>query len=168
MDGEDTTWMEVFEKKGLHQEAGILENYGITCETDVSLLDRDDFFKLVLNVLKSMEGKKLERWCDTVRARDENMLTSSLNTTAGAELLSSEELNVLTLPVHSATVVEVDTSGGTEAPVKKDKITLTEEQEAFTRQFQSDESKIDKTRKITLRHVSGRGVSMKKHGARVL
>jgi len=34
--------MVVLEKKGLHQAAGILENYGIDSETDVSLLDQGD------------------------------------------------------------------------------------------------------------------------------
>ena len=50
----------MLEKKGLHQAAGILESYGIDSETDVSLLDRDDFYKLVSNGLKPMEGKKLD------------------------------------------------------------------------------------------------------------
>ena len=86
--------------------AGILENYGIDCETDVSLLDRDDFSKLTSNGIKPMEGKKLEHWCNVVCARDENMLTSSLNTPAGAALPSSEALNVLTLPAYSATMTE--------------------------------------------------------------
>jgi hypothetical protein len=83
----------------------------------VSLLDRDDFSKLASNGLKPMEGKKLERWCNTVRAPAENMLTSSLNTPAGAALLSSEALNVLTLAAHSATMAECvsdNDSGGTE------------------------------------------------------
>jgi hypothetical protein len=39
MEGTDTGWMTVLEKKGLHQVAGLLENYGIDSETDVSLLD---------------------------------------------------------------------------------------------------------------------------------
>ncbi len=52
--------MTVLEKKGLHQAAGILESYGIDSETDVTLLDRDDFSKLASNGLKPMEGKKLE------------------------------------------------------------------------------------------------------------
>ena len=34
----------MFEKKGLHQATEILESYGI--ETTVSVLDRDDFYKL--------------------------------------------------------------------------------------------------------------------------
>ena len=95
MDWEDTAWLPVLEKKGIHQTAWILENYGIDCETDVSLLDRDDFSKLTSNGLKPMEGKKLECRCNSVRVRVENMLTSSLNTPEGALLLSSEALNVL-------------------------------------------------------------------------
>jgi hypothetical protein len=45
-------------------------------------------------------------------------------------------------------------------------ITLTEEQERFAKQFHPDVSKIDRTRKITVRHVSDRGSSTKKQGAR--
>ena len=58
MGGADTFCLTVLEKKGLHQVAG----------------------------LKPMEGKKLEVWCDTVRARVENILD--------------------TLPVHSSTMSE--------------------------------------------------------------
>ena len=57
-------------------------------------------------------------------------------------------------------------SAGTEALAKKAKITLTEEQERFAKQFHPAASKIDRTRKITVRHVSGRGSSTKKQGAR--
>jgi hypothetical protein len=57
-------------------------------------------------------------------------------------------------------------SAGTEAPAKKTKITLTEEQERFAKQFHPAASTIDRTRKITVRHVSGRGFSTKKQGAR--
>ena len=78
MDGEDTVCLVVLEKKGLHQSAGILESYGIDSETDVSLFDRDDFSKLSSNGLKPMEGKKLERWSNDVRARAENMLTHGM------------------------------------------------------------------------------------------
>jgi hypothetical protein len=70
----------------------------------VSLVDRDDFSKLSSNGLKPMEGKKLERWCNAVRERTENMLTSSFNNPTGAALPSSEALNVLTLPAYSATM----------------------------------------------------------------
>ena len=56
MDGEVTVWLVVLEKKGLYQVTGILENYWIDRETDVSLLDRDEFFKLASNGFKPMEG----------------------------------------------------------------------------------------------------------------
>ena len=45
-------------------------------------------------------------------------------------------------------------------------IILTEEEEKFDKQFQSAPSKIDKARKKNQRHVSGRGASLKKQGAR--
>ena len=93
-------------EKGLHQVEEILENYGIDSETDVSLLDRDDFSKLASRGLKPMEGKKLQDWCDDVCARVENMSSSSLNTQGGAGLLSSETLNVLTVPAHSDTMTQ--------------------------------------------------------------
>ena len=57
-------------------------------------------------------------------------------------------------------------SAGTEAPAKKAKITLTEEQERFAKQFHPPASKIDRMRKITIRHVAGRGSSTKKQGTR--
>ena len=47
VEGTDTGWLAVLEKKGLHQAAGILENYGIDSETDVSLLDQGDLCNLV-------------------------------------------------------------------------------------------------------------------------
>jgi hypothetical protein len=43
---------------------------------------------------------------------------------------------------------------------------LTEEQERFAKQFHPPASKIDKKRKITVRHVACRGSSTKKQGAR--
>ena len=91
----DTGLLTVFEKNGLYQEADILENYGIDSETDVSVLDQDDFRKLVSRGIKSLYVKKIERWCQAVCARVENMLSSSLNTPAAAALLSSEELEML-------------------------------------------------------------------------
>ena len=57
-------------------------------------------------------------------------------------------------------------SAGTEAPAKKAKMTLTAEQEKFAKQFHPAASKIDRPRKIPTRHVTGRGASMKKQGAR--
>jgi hypothetical protein len=49
-----------------------------------------------------------------------------------------------------------DSSGGTEAPAKKAKIVLTEEEENFAKKFHPVVSKIDKEWKIPLRHVSDR------------
>jgi hypothetical protein len=85
----------VLQKKGLHQAAEIHENDGINSETDVSVLDRDDFCKLTSRELKPLQAKKPERWCDAVSARAENMLSSSLNTPAAAALLSCEGLTAM-------------------------------------------------------------------------
>ena len=61
VEGEESGWLSELEKKGLHQAAEILENYGINSETDVSVLDRDDFCKLASRGLKPLEAKKLQR-----------------------------------------------------------------------------------------------------------
>ncbi len=53
MEGEDTGSMSELEKKGMHQAVGILENYGIASETDVSLLDQGDLRNLVSQGLKT-------------------------------------------------------------------------------------------------------------------
>ena len=81
--------------------AEILENYGIDSETDLLVLDQDDFSKLASRGLKPLYAKKLERWCGAVRERAENMLPSSLKTPAASALLSSETLNVVTPAAHS-------------------------------------------------------------------
>jgi hypothetical protein len=96
----------VLEKNGLSLAAEILENYGIDSETDLSVLDQDDFSKLASRGLKPLYVKKLECWCDDVCERVENMLPSSLNTPAAAALLSSEALNVVTPVAHLVVVVE--------------------------------------------------------------
>jgi hypothetical protein len=106
MEGEDTGWLSELEKKGLHQASGILENYGIDSETDVSLLDQGDLRNLVSQGMKPIQLKKIERWCDAVRPRADKTLFSSLNNPTVAALLSSEELNVMTLPSPCATVAE--------------------------------------------------------------
>jgi hypothetical protein len=106
MEGTDTGWMSVLEKKGLDQAAGLLQNYGIDSETDVSLLDQGDLRNLVSQGLNPMQLKKLEHWCEAVRPRAEKTLPSSLNTPTAAALLSSETLNVLTRPAPCDTVSE--------------------------------------------------------------
>ena len=63
-----TAWLTVFEKNGLDLAADILENYGIDSETDVSVLDQDDFSKLVSRGIKTLDDtEKLEYWSDSVR-----------------------------------------------------------------------------------------------------
>ncbi len=124
MEGTDTGWMTVFEKKGLHHEAGLLENYGIDSETDMSLLDQVDLRNLVSQGLKPIQLKKQEHWCEAVCARTEKTLPSSLNTPTVAALLSSEALNVLTLPTPCATVVESvsDNAGQCRRCIRGDRI----------------------------------------------
>jgi hypothetical protein len=75
---------------------------------------------LVSEGLKPLQGKKLERWCDDVRPRVENTLPSSLNTPGGGALLSSEGLNVLTLPAHSATVTAPVSDNDSEGDEEED------------------------------------------------
>ena len=65
----DTGWLTELVKKGLHQAVEILDNYGIDSETDVSVLDQDDLSNLVSRDLKSLDDKKLQRWCDAVWLR---------------------------------------------------------------------------------------------------
>ncbi len=43
MEQTDTGWLTVLEKNGLRLAADIFENYGIDSETDLSVLDQDDF-----------------------------------------------------------------------------------------------------------------------------
>ncbi len=104
----------MLEKKGLHQVTDILDKCGI-------VLDRDDFCKLVSEGMKPLQSKKLESWCDDVRPRVENTLPSSLNTPGGAALLSSEELNVLTLPLYSDTVTAPVSDNDSEGDEEEDR-----------------------------------------------
>jgi hypothetical protein len=46
VEGTETGRLSVLEKNGLGPAAEILENYGIDSETDLFVLDQDDFSKL--------------------------------------------------------------------------------------------------------------------------
>ncbi len=46
MEQTDTGWLTVLEKNGLRLTADILENYGIDSETDLSVVDQDDFSEI--------------------------------------------------------------------------------------------------------------------------
>ncbi len=105
-------WLTVLEKNGLGPAAGILENYGIDSETDLLVLDQDDFSNLASRGLKLLYAKKLERWCGAVRERAENMLPSSSKTPAASALLSSEVLNVVTPAAHSVGAQESECESG--------------------------------------------------------
>ena len=178
--GTPTDWLAVLEKKGLYQVAWILENYGIDSETDVSLLDQGDLRKLVEQGLKPMQLKKLECWCDAVRPRAEKTLPSSLNTPTTAcegecdgdkdcgEEDDDDSENVLEIVLEQSGTADSTgvASGGTEARAKKAKLTLTEDEKIFAKKFLPAASKIDKERKKALRHVTGRGSSVKRQGAR--
>ena len=93
MEEQEDGWLTVLEKNGLGPAAAIFENYGIDSETDLLVLDPDDFSKLAARGLKPLHVKKLERWCESVHEREKNMLP---NAPTAAALLSSEALNVVT------------------------------------------------------------------------
>ena len=109
------------------------------------------------------------------------MVTPAAHSVAAAESVSENEIErdgeeddddsdddcQIVLEQSGTVDSTVTSSAGTEAPAKKAKITLTEEQERFAKQFHPAASKIDRTRKITVRHVSVRGSSTKKQGARL-
>jgi len=114
MEEQEDGWLTVLEKNGLGPAAAILENYGVDSETDLLVLDQDDFNKLASRGLKPLYGKKLERWCGAVRERAENMLPSSLKTPAASALLSSEALNVVTPAAHSVGAQESECESGAE------------------------------------------------------
>jgi hypothetical protein len=108
------------EKNGLGPAAAILEDYGIDSETDLLVLDQDDFSKLASRGLKPLYGKKLERWCGALRERAENMLPSSLKTPAASAVLSSEALNVVTPAAHSVGAQESECESGAENESERD------------------------------------------------
>ena len=52
MEEQEDGWLTVLEKNGLGPVAAILDDYGITSETDLLVLDQDDFAKLDSRGLK--------------------------------------------------------------------------------------------------------------------
>lgn len=57
----DTTWRALLVTKGLSAAAPILEDYGLSCENDMSLLDEDDLMTLC-SKLKQFPSKLLRKW----------------------------------------------------------------------------------------------------------
>ena len=70
VEGTDTGWLAVLEKKGRHQAAGIIENYGIDSETDVSLLDQGDLRNLVSQAHATEEARALVWRCASTCRED--------------------------------------------------------------------------------------------------
>ncbi len=109
MEEQEDGWLTVLEKNGLGPVVAIFENYGIDSETDLLVLDPDDFNKLSSRGLKPLHVKNLQLW--SVCEREKNMLP---NTPTVAELLSSEALNVVTPAAHSVDAEESECESGAE------------------------------------------------------
>jgi hypothetical protein len=58
----DTAWRALLATKGLSAAAPILEDYGLSCENDMSLLDQDDLMTLCSTELKQFPSKLLRKW----------------------------------------------------------------------------------------------------------
>jgi len=117
MEEQEDGWLTVLEKNGLGPAAAIFENYGIDSETDLLVLDPDDFIKLAARGLKPLHVKKLERWCESVHEREKNMLP---NAPTAAALLSSEALNVVTPAAHSVGAEASECESGAENESERD------------------------------------------------
>jgi hypothetical protein len=61
----DTAWMALLATKGLSAAAPILEDYGLSCENDMSLLDEDDLMTWC-SKLKQFPSKLLRKWVQWV------------------------------------------------------------------------------------------------------
>jgi hypothetical protein len=57
----DTAWKALLATKGLSTAAPILEDYGLSCENDMSILDEDDLMTLC-SKLKQFPSKLLCKW----------------------------------------------------------------------------------------------------------
>jgi cobalamin biosynthesis protein CobT len=57
----DSAWKDVLDTKGLSAAAPILEEYGLSCESDMSLVDEEDLVILCSKV-KPFQSKLLSKW----------------------------------------------------------------------------------------------------------
>lgn len=90
MADKDTKWNAMLENKGLLQAKDVLEKYGIGSETEVSVLEQDDFRALEARGVKPLQLKQLKRWCEAGgSACAAEMLPSS--STVPPPALTSEE-----------------------------------------------------------------------------
>ena len=58
---QDTAWKDVLDTKGLSAAAPILEEYGLSCESDMSLVDEEDL-AVLCSKLKPFQSKLLRKW----------------------------------------------------------------------------------------------------------
>jgi hypothetical protein len=58
---QDTAWKDVLDTKGLSAAAPILEEYGLSCESDMLLVDEEDLVVLC-SKLKQFQSKLLRKW----------------------------------------------------------------------------------------------------------
>ena len=58
---EDTAWNHVLDTEGMSAAAPILEEYGLSCESDMSLVDEEDLVVLC-SKLKQFQSKLLRKW----------------------------------------------------------------------------------------------------------
>ena len=60
-ESQDPPWKDVLYTKGLSAAATILEEYGLSCESDMSLVDEEDLVVLCCK-LKPFQSKLLRKW----------------------------------------------------------------------------------------------------------
>jgi hypothetical protein len=58
---QDTAWKDVLDTTGLSTAAPILEEYGLSCESDMSLVDKEDLVVLC-SKFKPFQSKLLRKW----------------------------------------------------------------------------------------------------------
>jgi hypothetical protein len=171
-------WKDVLDTKGLSTAATLLEEYGLSCESDMSLVDEDDLLTLC-SKLKPFQSKLLRKWVQGLVAeqraaafmKDASDAKNHSTSPRGAEDGKSDE-DVCIIGQQSAQHHKEDGKRATEgvndaAAAKKAKTsTLSTEQQSFVSKFNPAPAKIDKERKISTRNVKGRLNSLKKQGAR--
>jgi hypothetical protein len=65
---QDPAWKDVLDTKGLSAAATILQEYGLSCESDMSLVDEEDLVVLC-SKLKPFQTKILRKWVQGLDAK---------------------------------------------------------------------------------------------------
>jgi hypothetical protein len=82
----DTAWRALLATKVLSEAAPILEDYGLSCENDLSLLDQDDLMTLC-SKLKQFPSKLLRKWVQGLA--DEQKAAADMNDAPAANTHSN-------------------------------------------------------------------------------